>query len=152
MNILLLPYVWLVAGVVLVLAEIIIPGGVIIFLGLGCLVVAGAVALGIVTSGVNALTLFFVSSLFLVLTLRALFMRFAGGESSRGNINEILDDVGEEAPVIEAIGPGNSKGLIEYHGTRWQALGDGQLIEPGQHVRIVGRDNVVYIVELVQAT
>jgi membrane protein implicated in regulation of membrane protease activity len=151
MNFLLLPSVWLVAGIVLALAELVIPGGVVIFLGLGCLVVAGAVSLGLVTSWVNALTLFFVSSLLLVISLRTLFMRFAGGDASRGNIVEILDDVGEEVPVIEMIGPGNEKGLIDYRGTHWQALGDGQSIKAGQMVSIFGRENVTYIVEPVQS-
>lgn len=150
MDILLNPLVWIVLGGILIVAELIIPGGVVVFLGLAAVLVAGAVGLGFITSWVNALTAFFVLSLALILGLRAFFMKYAGGDFSRGNIVEILDDIGEEVPVIEAIGPGQEKGRIDFRGTHWQALGDGSRIEAGQTVRIVGRDNVNYMVELVE--
>jgi len=147
MTIFLLPSVWLIAGIVLILAELIIPGGVVVFLGLACLMVATAVSLGLVSTWVSALTLFFISSLLLVLTLRSVFMRYAGGDFSRGNTIEILDDIGQQAPVVKTIGPGQRRGMIDYHGTRWKALSDGQQIKVGDVVQIVGRDNVSYIVE-----
>jgi membrane protein implicated in regulation of membrane protease activity len=152
MTILLLPSVWLMAGIVLVLAELIIPGGVVVFLGFACLVVAAAVSLGLVSTWVSALTLFFISSLVLVVTLRSFFMRYAGGDFSRGNTIEILDDIGQLVPVVTTIGPGQKRGSIEYHGTRWKALSDGQKIEAGDVVQIVGRDNVSYIVEPLNST
>jgi len=147
MTVFLNPSVWLVAGIVLMLAELIVPGGIVVFLGLAALLVAGAVASGFVVTWVNALTLFFVASLALVITLRAFFMRYAGGDFSRGNIIEILDDLGQRVRVVKTIGPGQQRGLIDYNGTRWKALGDGQKIEAGAEVQIVGLSNVTYIVE-----
>ena len=147
MNVFLIPSVWFVAGIVLILAELIVPGGVVVFLGIAALLVAGAVSFGFVVTWVNALTLFFVTSLVLVIALRAFFMRYAGGSFSRGNIIEILDDLGQRVPVVKTIGPGQHCGLIEYRGTRWKALGDGQKIEAGTEVQIVGQNNVTYIVE-----
>ena len=97
MDILLNPVVWLVLGGLLIVAELIIPGGVVVFLGVAGVLVAAAVGTGLITSWVHALTAFFVLSLGLILVLRAFFMKYAGGDFSRGNINEILDDVGEEA-------------------------------------------------------
>ena len=149
MDILLNPIVWLVLGGLLIVAELIIPGGVVVFLGVAGVLVAAAVGTGLITSWVHALTTFFVLSLGLILVLRAFFMKYAGGDFSRGNINEILDDVGEEVSVVEAIGPGQEKGTISFRGTNWAALGDGSQIAVGSTVRIVGRDNVSYIVELV---
>jgi len=150
MDFLLNPVGWLIFGGILMVAELIIPGGVVVFLGLAGVLVAAAISLGLVTTWVNVLTAFFVLSLGLILVLRAFFMKYAGGDFSRGNVVEILDDVGEEAPVLEAIGPGQEKGKIDFRGTHWQALGDGSLIEAGATVRIVGRDNVNYIVERVE--
>lgn len=149
MDFLLNPIGWLIFGGILMLAELIIPGGVVVFLGLAGVLVAAALGIGLITSWVNALTAFFVLSLALVLGLRAFFMKYAGGDFSRGNVVEILDDIGEEVAVLKAIGPGQEKGKIDFRGTHWQALGDGSYIEPGKIVRIVGRDNVNYIVELV---
>lgn len=147
MTLFLNPTVWLVAGIVLMLAELIIPGGIVVFLGLAAILVAAAVSFGFVETWVNALTLFFVTSLALVITLRAFFMRYAGGDFSRGNIIEILDDLGQRVSVVKTIGPGQHRGLIEYRGTRWKALGDGQKIDAGTEVQIVGLDNVTYVVE-----
>ena len=146
------PSLWLIAGATLMVAELIIPGGIVVFLGLGCLVVAAAITLGLVSSWVSAFTLFFISSLALILMLRSVVMRFAGGDYSRGNTIEILDEIGEPVTVVETIGPGTRVGRIEFRGTEWDALGDGSEILAGEQAQIVSRENVQYLVEKVQAS
>lgn len=138
---------WLIAGLLLVFAEIVLPGGIVFFLGAGALVVALGIFLGIVTSWTGALTVYFVSSLLLILLLRGFVMRFVGGDSTRANTIEILDDVGELVKVVETIGPANNAGRIEFRGTEWQAVGDGSEIRAGENARIIARENVQYIVE-----
>ena len=59
--------------------ELIIPGGIIVFLGLGCFVVAGALFFGLVDNWFDVVTLFFVASFVLLLMLRMVFMRFFAG-------------------------------------------------------------------------
>ncbi len=147
MNMLLDPTGWTVAAFILMIAEFIIPGGIIFFLGAACLIVAGALALGLVSTWVNTMTLFFVSSLALIISLRSFFTRFAGGDFTRANTEEILDDLDEVVEVVETIGPGDTVGRIRYRGTSWRALGDGSTIKQGSMARIVARDNTTYIVE-----
>ena len=150
MEIILNPTGWIIAALVLMVAEFIVPGGIIFFLGAGCLVVAGALWLGLVTTWVNTLTLFFIASLALIISLRSFFTRFAGGDYSQANTQEIIDDLDEIAVVVELIGPGENVGTINFRGTTWRALGNGQEIAAGLKVKIVARDNITYIVEPAQ--
>ncbi|MFT7687575.1 MAG: hypothetical protein ACI9FB_002931 [Candidatus Azotimanducaceae bacterium] len=147
MDILINPNLWLAAGLVLMFAELVIPGGIIVFLGGGGIVVAFALWVGLISSWVDALTLFFISSLVLILSLRSLLMKFAGGDSTRSNTNEILDVFGETVTVVETIGPAELPGRILFRDTQWAALSDGSQILVGETARIVALDNVTYIVE-----
>ncbi|MFT5212104.1 MAG: hypothetical protein ACI9CE_003846 [Flavobacterium sp.] len=147
MNILTNPNFWLAIGLILMFAELIIPGGVIVFLGGGGIVVAFALWMGWVTDWVDVMTLYFISSLALLLSLRSLVMKFAGGDFSRSNTMEILDAFGEMATVVETIGPGEKPGRILFRDTQWAALSDGSEILKGEAARIIALDNVSYIVE-----
>lgn len=147
MNVLTDPIYWFIAGVLLVLAELIIPGGIVVFLGLGCLIVALAAYFGVVVTWMGACTLFFIASIAMILLLRQFAVKFVEGDSSQGNTDELLDDLGELAVVVETIGPGNKQGRIAFRGTQWQALSDGSELPIDAQVQIVSRENVNYIVE-----
>ncbi|MDA0791712.1 MAG: NfeD family protein [Proteobacteria bacterium] len=147
MDILLNPIGWLIIGAVAMIAELIIPGGVVFFLGAACVLVAGAIYFGLVTSWVSALTLFFISSLVLVVALRMVVSRFTEGDSTVANTDEILDDIDHFVPVIETIGPADRPGKVRFRGTSWHALGEGEEIPVGTTVRIVSRENISLLVE-----
>ncbi|HIG43895.1 MAG: NfeD family protein [bacterium] len=147
MNFLLNPTYWIIAGILLAIAEMIIPGGIVVFMGVGCLVVALALWSGLVTTWVNVMTLFFVSTLVLIFMLRSFAMKFAGGDTSESNTIEILDEVGDQVEVVETIGPGNHAGRILHRGTQWAAMSDGSEIKPGETAKIIARENISYIVE-----
>lgn len=146
MEPLLNPIGWLTFGAVLMLLELIIPGGIVFFLGSACLVVATAVYFELVTTWVGALILFFISSLLLIITLRALFSSFIEGDSTISNTSEILDEVGEIVEVIESIGPADKVGTVKFRGTLWRALGEGKEIPAGSMARIVSRENISLLV------
>jgi len=141
------PNFWLVSGLILMFAELVIPGGIIIFLGGGGLVVALGIWLGLVTDWVSALTLFFISSLGLIVSLRSFIVKYAGGDSSKSNTLEILDAFGEVVKVVDTIGPGEKSGRIQFRDTQWAALSDGSEILKGASARIIAIENVSYIVE-----
>ncbi len=140
------PYTWIVLAVLFAVAEIVIPGGVVFFLGVSCAIVATSLWLGFVTTWVNALSLFFMSSLALIISLRAVVSRFAEGDSSKANTEEILDEIDEIVEVVDTIGPGEAVGAITFRGTTWRALGDGRELQKGTRARIVSRQNTTYIV------
>ena len=134
---------WFILGLILLLAELALPGLVIIFFGIGAWVTALAIWLGLVSSfGVQLLT-FLVSS---VLSL-ALFRKhgkkyFQGDISGKLAPGQSLDDVkGEKAVVIAAIKPKGLDGKVEFNGTVWAAESD-VAIEKGAAVEIIERTNL----------
>ncbi|MCT7942043.1 MULTISPECIES: NfeD family protein [Shewanella] len=139
--------IWLIVGIVLMLSEIIIPGGIVILLGTSCLLVAAALALGIVEGISQSLTLWFISSMVLLLSFRHVTQRLVGGDSRVDNTDEELDLYNQHAIVKETIGPGQQTGRISCLGSDWTALGDGSEIKSGTKVRIICRDNIALVVE-----
>jgi len=138
---------WLILGVVFIIAELIIPGGIIIFLGIAALVVASALIFGLVETWTSVLTLWFISSLVLVILLRSVAQRFAGGDSTVANTDEILDVFGETVEVVDTIGPGEKKGRVVFRGAEWHALGHGGVIESAQQAQVVSHENITLIVQ-----
>ncbi len=143
--------IWAVIGVVLMLAELIVPGGIVILLGAAAVIVAGLLTLGIAEGVVQSLTCWFITSMVLILSFRHVTQKLVGGDSHVGNTDEELDLYNKTAEVKEAIGPGHSKGRIHFQGTDWTAKGDGREIPVGTQVRVICRDNIDFVVEPIDA-
>ncbi|MEZ9823185.1 NfeD family protein [Shewanella sp. 10N.286.45.A1] len=139
--------IWAVIGLFLMLAEIILPGGIVILLGAACLVVAGALATGLVEGIVQSLTLWFIASMVLLLLFRQVTQKLVGGDAHVDNTDEELDLFNQSAIVKQTIGPAQKTGRIEFQGSEWPALGDGTEIAVGSHVRVICRDNIALVVE-----
>ena len=149
MDFLINVWFWVILAAVLIAAELVLPGGIIIFLGIAGLIVAVSMQLGFVASWVNALTLWFVSSLVLVILLRGVAQKMVGGDSSVANTDEEVDALGEVVEVVETIGPGEAKGRVVFRAVGWSAVSDGTEISAGEKARIVSRDNITLVVERV---
>ena len=78
-----------------------------IFLAAAGLLVAVCISMGLVDTWISALTLWFISSLVMLIALRGLVTRFAPGDESFSNPDDILDGVAE---VVETIGPDENVG------------------------------------------
>ncbi|MDX1280106.1 NfeD family protein [Shewanella colwelliana] len=139
--------IWAGIGIVLMLAEIILPGGIVVLLGAACLVVASALAVGLVEGVVQALTLWFIASMVLLLVFRQLTQKLVGGDSHVDNTDEDFDLYNKTALVKTVIGPAQQQGRVEFQGTEWPALGDGSEIPVGSQVRVICRDNIALVVE-----
>ncbi|WP_394130224.1 NfeD family protein [Shewanella maritima] len=139
--------VWFTIGVLLMLSEIILPGGIVILLGAACVIVAAALGLGIVEGLAQSMTLWFIVSIVLLLSFRHVTQRLIGGDSHVDNTDEELDLYNQVAIVKDQIGPGNKTGRISCLGSDWVALGDGSVIDKGIQVRIICRDNIGFVVE-----
>jgi membrane protein implicated in regulation of membrane protease activity len=146
MDFLLNSWFWLAMGIICILAELVIPGGIVMFLGIAGLLVASALLFGLVQTWTSVLTLWFISSLVLVILLRSFAQRFVGGDITVGSTDEALDAFGEIVDVVEDIGPGQKKGRVIFRGTEWDALGDGELIKAGDLATFVSSDNICLIV------
>ncbi|NKF49368.1 NfeD family protein [Shewanella sp. WXL01] len=140
-------FIWLVIGIVMMLAEIIIPGGIIILLGVACVLVASALAVGFIDGLSQSLTLWFISSMVLLLAFRHVTQKMIGGDAHVDNTDEELDLYNQVATVKADIGPGEKTGRITCLGSDWTALGNGSVIKKGTEVRIICRENIGFVVE-----
>lgn len=138
---------WTIFGIVFLLLEVFIPGGIIAFLGLASLIVAAIVFFDILSSFAHTLTAWFIISMTLLITIRPLIQKYIGGETSVGNTDEELDIYGKQAKVIDTIGPGVKSGRVEFQGSSWMAISDGRKIEVGETVTIICKDNISLVVE-----
>lgn len=137
---------WLIFGVALMVAELFVPGLVIIFFGASAVLVGLASWMGLVGSLGAGMALWLGGSAGLVLVTRSTARRLARGEVARGSTDEELDAFGQPVEVVEAVGP-DCEGRIRFRGTTWRARTLGERLEPGARARIVTRDNQVWIVE-----
>ena len=139
--------VWLCVGIILMLSEIIIPGGIVILLGASCVVVSAALGLGVVEGFVQSMTLWFITSMVMLLSFRHITQQLVCGDSHVDNTDEEVDLYNQLAIVKEDIGPGQQTGRIHCLGSDWTALGDGSEIKIGTKVRIICRENIGFVVE-----
>ena len=139
---------WIILAIIFGVAELVIPGAVLIFLAASGLLVAVCIAIGLVNTWISALTLWFISSLVMLIALRGLVTRFAPGDESFSNPDDILDGVGE---VVETIGPGENVGRVSFRDITWNAVSDGSEIGKGEKVKIVSRNNITLDVEPARA-
>jgi inner membrane protein len=140
--------IWFAGGVVLMLLEFVLPGGIAFFLGLGGLLVALLLQLGLIDGWLQAFTTWFIGSLALLFGLRGVVQKIVPAEVTRGGTDEDLDAYNRIVEVCERI-PAKGEGRIAFRGSTWIARnyrGDRDL-EPGSKVRIIFRDNLAWMVE-----
>lgn len=129
--------IWLIVGLVLTVAELIVPGFVIICFGLAALVVGGLLACfpGLPMSW--QIIIFSVLSVLSLWLFRKLFNK--GGEISGENV-DLEGFVGSLAEVTDAIAL-EVPGRVSFRGSSWLAESTDTL-KSGDSVRIIGRENI----------
>ncbi len=136
--------IWFIIGLVLFLLELVVPGFVIFFFGVGAWVTA-LVCL-IADPGVNLQAIIFVvvSVLALLGLRRIITKKFF---YSKDNRSEAVEDefTGKEATAIGDFGP-DKRGKVEFKGTQWKAE-SGSEIKAGQTVIIIEKESFKLIVE-----
>ena len=143
-------WVWIVAGALLMLSETVIPGGVVVFVGIAAVLVGSAQLLGWLEGPFDSFTVFFVLSIVLLLSLRGLVSRFFPGDTSYQSPDEDAEAVGSLVDVVETVSEGSTEGRIHFRGTSWPATCVEGSISRGQRAIIVTRDNLIWIVEPAQ--
>ena len=134
---------WLIAGIVLMLMELMTPGFVVFFFGLA----AAAVSLCIwVIPGFGAywqLAAFSVFSiLFLVVLRRYVKSVFMGDSEENAVADELVGRVGKVTELIRPEVPGR----VQIRDAEWTANAAVRL-EPGDEVKVTAHDNLTVTVE-----
>lgn len=138
---------WIVLAILFACAEIFVPGGILLNLGIASLLVAIGVQQQLLDTWTLTLTTWFILASFLLFILYFVTDRFFSGEYKVDNIYEELDLYGKEVTVLEKIGPGTHAGRVEFQGSTWTALGDGSELSKGSHATIVCKENISLVVE-----
>jgi membrane protein implicated in regulation of membrane protease activity len=142
--------IWLVAGILMMGSEMLVPGMVIGFLGLASVIVAGIRSLGLIESLEGSLGLWASISVGLVLGLRNVAQKYFPSEEETVNIDEDSSMYGKEVIVVSACDDTSDYGRIRYQGTSWPAKSIGGTISAGTQAKLVYRDNVAWIIEAIE--
>jgi membrane protein implicated in regulation of membrane protease activity len=133
------PLIWFLIGVAFLIAELVVPGFILIFFTVGCWIVAIIVWL-IDIELTNQIVIFIVSSLILIFTLRKYSMKVFKGQT-----RDIVDDkygeskIGKTAIVTKKISSG-VPGEIKVLGSFWRAIADEE-IEEGDPVSVESQES-----------
>ena len=138
-------WIWLYIGAFLMLAEIVSPGFVIFFFGLGAATVAvckwAAPSLGLAAQ----LAIFSAASVLYLVVLRRYMKRLFMGD--KANLGLASEYVGRLGKVVEAVRP-EVPGRILLGDAEWAAVAS-ERIEVGAEVKVVAQENLTMKVEKV---
>jgi len=138
---------WLGSGIFLMAIEFLVPGLVMVFVGLGSLTVVFGMHFGYIDGILQQFITFFISSIIYLLTLRFLVLRFVPSVTRKENIDEDEEVIGSIVELVEDINSGEFC-RVKHSGSSWQARAEGdQTILKGEQVKIIGRDNITWIVQ-----
>ncbi|MBN2208282.1 MAG: NfeD family protein [Candidatus Coatesbacteria bacterium] len=128
-------HIWVIAGVVLMIAEIFTPGFVLACFGVACLIAAVFAACDV---GLTAeVIVFCVASIVAFFTVRPLFSKrfYRSDAAARTNVDALTGKVGM---VAERIDPSMNIGRVVLGGDNWRAASvDGAVIERGDQVEVI---------------
>ena len=146
MDFLAAKWIWLYAGAVLMLAEILAPGFVVFFFGLAAATIG--LLMFVLPSGFELslswqMALFSFFSILYLVTLRRYMKSVFSGDTDESRTFD--SDVGRVAKVTETIRP-EAPGRVILGDAEWSASAKERL-EPGTEVKVVGRSNLTLKVE-----
>ncbi len=139
---------WAVLGLILIGLEMLIPGAVSVFIGIAALITAGAIYLGWISGFTTILTFFFITGIILLLIVRSWMRRFFPSADFVTETDENKWAKDQPVEVVEPI-PSGGVGRVSYRGTTWTArfaTNSDEKAEVGETLRIMGQDNICWIV------
>lgn len=136
--------IWFILGLILFLLELILPGFVIFFFGVGAWVTALLCLIADPGINIQALVFLITSVLSLVALRKMIQKKFFFTDNK---LSDRVEDefTGRDGIALSSFTPG-SKGKVEFKGTTWSAESSTEVKE-GDRVVILGKENVKLIVE-----
>ncbi|WP_340104114.1 NfeD family protein [Rhodohalobacter sp. 8-1] len=142
-----LTWVFLGGGLLLMILELAIPGGVAFFLGISGIIVGVLRFLDLITSTGGSVAAWLILSVGLTIAIRPFIKKYLRPESSFKYADEDYEAMDQVAEVIEEVNEYDNSGKIRFDGTSWRAKSLDGTIKPGAKVRIRYRENITWIVE-----
>jgi len=135
---------WFALGLILLLAELALPGLIVVFFGIGAWLTALAYLFFDLTFNAQLVVFIVTSILNLVLLRRLLLYKWSYPRYSRNELSE--EFIGKNCIVTENIIPGPLGGKVSFRGTTWTAKAN-TLIPAGETVRIRSKESIILFVE-----
>ncbi|MEK0420299.1 MAG: hypothetical protein RLZZ161_150 [Bacteroidota bacterium] len=131
--------IWGSAGLLLILADVIFGSFFVMFLGVGALITASLIWMGVpMNTTTQWLTFSAISSMGVLLLRKKLMHWFGPSEEER-----FEDHKGQTVAVIEEVAPGKT-GKIKYRGAEWQGATTGDdSIQAGENAVITHLDGII---------
>lgn len=142
-----LTWVFLIGGIILMLLEALIPGGVTFILGFSGLAVGVLRYLGFLQDPFTATFAWLFSSMALTVVIRPFIKRYFPGDTFFKFADEDYEAMDQIVEVVEPINDLDNSGRIRYQGISWQARTMEGEVPAGSRVRIKYRENTTWIVE-----
>lgn len=131
--------IWFLIGLVLIIAELVVPGVILVFIGVAAWIVAILDWCGVESFSIQMWVFGLVSIGLVVFARRYVKDWFRGSETTaEGHVDE--EFVGKIVTVIESIEPGDF-GKVELKGAQWKAFSDVSLAA-GSKAEVIARDNI----------
>lgn len=128
---------WAIAGVFLIVVELVSFTFVLIFLGVGALITALLTWLGLTPDTNIQLAAFSVTSLLLLVLFRK-----TARKTFAGHGNALSDDIGQRVTVIKDIPP-DGEGDVLYRGSVWNAISNSKdTIAEGSTAEITATEGI----------
>lgn len=141
---------WVCLGILLILAEFVLPGLIVVFFGLGALLTGLLIWAGMPGEGAWPFVAFPLMSVGALLLLRGMFKSwFVGRSLGAQKTGEDEDFIGRRAQIVSGFdGAGGRTGRIAYRGAHWdaQAAGDHGF-KIGDQVMIVAREGSILTID-----
>jgi inner membrane protein len=142
-----LTWVFIAGGIILMILETLLPGGVAFFLGISGLGVGVLRYLGFLSDPFVAIFAWLFSSVALTIVIRPFIKKYFKGETSYKFADEDYEAIDQIVDVVEKVHDDNNEGRIRFQGISWQARSIEGEIPAGSKARITYRDNTTWIVE-----
>ena len=145
------PTVWLLFGIALIVLELLLTTFISLFFGLGALVTALALTLGLPAGGWPVWSVFLGSSVLLLFGARARFKQyFVGDEFAEGDSELDAGLLGQRVQYVSGFTteqPG--EGLVQFRGSNWQARSEAATVSAEAQLEIVKfKSNTLWIKEI----
>lgn len=143
----LLTWIFLGGGLLLMILEFILPGGLAFFLGFSGLSVGILRFFGILSGTGSSIAAWLILSVALTIAIRPFLKKYLKPESYSKYADEDYEAMDQIVEVIKTVNEDDNLGKIRLDGTNWRARSLEGQIEPGKKVRIRYRENTTWIVE-----
>ena len=135
--------IWFLVGLGLLLLELVLPGLVILFFGVGAWVTALVCAITDVNLNWQ-IFIFLIASLMGLVLLRKYLKRKFFSKTDKETQDQLEEFIGHEAKAVEDFIDGVGK--VEFKGARWSARCDQSVVK-GDWVIIVSQESLTFIVK-----